>query len=249
MFSGIQLLPNNPSKYIQVTNTPDGINLEDWTVYGVDLCDETKFQDITPSFMVDKLTNSLNGDPQLIWSLTNVPVDFGWDLIYLRIEQANGETFYSNPFKLTAIDSEKTSQIFYKYKRTEDYQSIGAQVWFRSKSLQTNVQSYYETSTENTVTTATQTNRTEFYETEMMSIDNLIKIVNVMKLPYVYLDGIRAYFFTAPEIPKPTSQENFGRMEMNLTLNYSDVYTPIQPQNGDFDSNDFDSNDFLIFIP
>ena len=245
-FSGIQLLPNNPNKYIQVTNTPNGINLEDWTVYGVSVCG-TYEADITSSFMVEKLTNSLNGNPQFIWSLTNVPIDFGWGLIYLRIEQAVGETFYSTPFKLTAINEELTSQITYKYKRTDEFQSIGAQIWFRTKSFQMNIQNYYETSTENTVTTAVQSNRTEFWETENMSIDNLINIVNVMKLPYVYINGVRTHFFDAPEMPKPQSQENFGYMELHLTLNPNDIYTPPQISNGDFLEADFDSNDFLIF--
>lgn len=38
IFKGVQLLPNNSAKYIQVTSTPDGIDLEDWTVKAVDLC-------------------------------------------------------------------------------------------------------------------------------------------------------------------------------------------------------------------
>lgn len=245
-FSGIQLLPNNPNKYIQVTNTPNGINLEDWTVYGVSLCGNTE-TDITASFMVEKLTNSLNGNPQLIWSLENVPVDFGFGLIYLRIEQAVGETFYSTPFKLTSINEELVSQITYKYKRTDEFQSIGANIWFRTESLQINLQNYYETSTENTVTTAVQSNKTEFWETESMSISNLINIVQVMKLPYVYINGVRTYFFEAPEIPKPTSQENFGYMELHLTLNPNDVYIQPQPDNGDFLDTDFIEDDFSIF--
>lgn len=245
-FSGIQLLPNNPNKYIQVTNTPNGINLEDWTVFGVSLCGNFE-HDITSSFTVEKLTNSLNGNPQFIWSLQNVPIDFGWGLIYLRIEQALGETFYSTPFKLTAINEEFVSQITYKYKRTDDYQSIGAQLWFRSESLQINLNNYYETSTENTVTTAVQSNRTEFWETESMSITNLINIVNVMKLPYVYLNSVRTYFFEAPEIPKPTSQENFGNMELHLSVNSNDIYTPPQPARGDWLADDWLETDFLIF--
>jgi len=245
-FSGIQLLPNNLNKYIQVTNTPNGINLEDWTVYGVSVCG-TQEIDITESFTIEKLTNSLNGNPQLIWSLENVEHDFGWGLIYLRIEQAVGETFYSTPFKLTEINSEFTSQITYKYKRTDEFQSIGAQIWFRTESLQINLQNYYETSTENTVTTAIQSNRTEFWETENMSITNLINIVNVMKLPYVYINGIRTYFFEAPEVPKPVSQENFGNMELHLTLNPNDIFIPPQVSNGDWLNTDWLADDFLIF--
>jgi len=92
IFKGVQLLPNNASKYIQVTETPNGIDLEDWTVFAVDLCKGTKTE-ITPYFFVDSLTNSIDGSPQLFWSLTNVPFDFGYRLIYLEINQSLGETF------------------------------------------------------------------------------------------------------------------------------------------------------------
>jgi hypothetical protein len=245
-FSGVQLLPNNPLKYIQATNTPNGINLEDWVVFGVSVCGNHE-DNISSSFAIEKLTNSLNGNPQFLWSLKNVPFDFGWGLIYLRIQQSEGETFFSTPFKLTAINEEFTSQITYKYKRTDAYQSIGVNLWFRSESLQINLQNYYETSTENTVTTAVQTSKTEFWETESMAISNLIKIVNVMKLPYVYLNQVRTYFFEAPELPKPTSQENFGNMELHLTLNENDSYQEAIPNKGDFLDADFDENDFLIY--
>lgn len=245
-FSGIQLLPNNPNKYIQVTNTPNGINLEDWTVYGVSVCGNTEV-DITESFTVESLTNSLNGNPQLIWSLENVQHDFGWGLIYLRIEQALGETFYSNPFKFTSINEELVSQITYKYKRTEEYQSIGAQLWFRTKSSNVTIQNYYETSTEKTRTTAVQKNKTEFWETESMSIDNLIKIMDIVVLPYVYLNGIRANCFEAPEIPKPTAQENWGNMEYHFSLDYDEIFIPPQVSAGDWLDADWLGDDFLIF--
>jgi len=199
--------------------------------------------------MVESLTNSLNGDPQFIWSLTNVPIDFGWNLIYLRIEQSSGEMFYSTPFKLTDIDSEKTSQITYKYKRTEQYQSIGFQMWFRTKSSRVNIENFYETSTEKNRTIAVQKNKTEFWETERMSIDNLINILDIIVLPYVYLNGIRTNCYESPEIPKPVAQENFGNMEFHLSLDYDDIFAPPKSQSGDFDQNDFLSNDFLIYLP
>ena len=247
-FSGVQLLPNNPVKYIQVTNTPDGINLEDWVVHGVSVCRSTEFE-ITESFMVEKLTNSLNGDPQFIWSLTNVNHDFGWGLIYLRIQQSNGEFFYSTPFKLTSINEKYTSNIIYKYKRTDDYQSIGVNLWFRTKSASVSMQNYYQVSTEKIRSTAVQKNKTEFWETQSMSIDNLIKIMDVVILPYVYLDGVRATCFEAPEIPEPTSQENWGNMKYQFSLDYDDIYTEKRSQDGDFSEDDFSSTDFLIYIP
>jgi hypothetical protein len=83
IFKGVQLLPNNPRKYIQVTNTPLGIDLEDWQVNAVDYVQGKT--DITSHF-VDRLTNDLDGAPQFYWSLTDV-FFFGYNLIYLEINQ------------------------------------------------------------------------------------------------------------------------------------------------------------------
>lgn len=58
--------------------------------------------------------------------------DFGYGLQYLEITQAVGETFYSTPFLLTNEESEKTTAVHYKSKRTDTYQSIGFKVWYRT---------------------------------------------------------------------------------------------------------------------
>jgi hypothetical protein len=48
---------------------------------------------------VDSITNDLDILPQLYWSLTNVPIDFGYRLVYLEINQlVERQTFYSSPF-------------------------------------------------------------------------------------------------------------------------------------------------------
>jgi hypothetical protein len=222
-FNGIHLLPNNLTPYIQVTNTPDGINLEDWTVYGVDVYSGQKTT-ITGSFMVEYLTNSMNGDPQFIWSLTNVPIDFGYGLIYLEIQQIIGETFYSTPFLLTNYNKEKTSQFHYKQKRTDKYQSIGMQSWFRQPNQMITLTNYYETSNQKTVTSAITKNTTEIHVTEVMSINQLIRLVDIISSPYVYLEGIRSSLYTAPEIPKVKGDENFGTLTFEVTLNENDKY-------------------------
>lgn len=221
-FTGVQLLPNNPLKYIQVTDTPNGLNLEDWSVNVVNMCTDEK-TDITPYFTVEKLTNSLNGNPQFYWSLENVPFDFGYELIYLEITQAMGETFYSQPFLLTEIDSEKTTQFHYKTKKSEPYQSIGVQTWFRNITRNEELTQYYEASTRNTVTQAVKVNKLEKHFTELMSLDILNHISDILICPYLYLNQIRISLFEAPKFPEVTNQENFGKMEFIVSPNKYDV--------------------------
>jgi len=250
IFTGVHLLPNNLIPYKQVTDTPNGINLEDWTVNAVVLCDESKRTNITSSFLVEYLTNSLNGNPQLIWSLKNVPFDFGYKLIYLEIEQANGELFYSQPFLLTDVNSEKTTMFHYKEKKRDKYQCIGFQTWYRQPARQTELTSYYETSTRNTVTQAVKVSKLEKYSSEEMAMHQLIKLNDVLEAPYLYANLIRASLFEAVKIPDSVQQENWGFIDFLLSPNENDKFTgdyvdPVTPNIPDYSPFDY-SNDYDI---
>jgi len=245
---GVQLLPNNPYPYIQVTDTPLGLHLEDWTVMAVSLCKGTQIN-LTSYFMVESRTNSDNGNPQIIWSLTNVPIDLGINPIYLKITQAVGETFYTQPFLLTAYAKEKTTQYHYKAKRDDAYQSIGFKSWFRQDDEKIELTTYYETSTQKTVTQAVKVNELELHRTEPMSINNLKHLTKVLRSPYLYADLIRCSLFDATEIPKMTAEENFGKMDFSLSFKEDVIYPKLEvvSTQGDFLSTDFLATDFKIY--
>jgi len=242
IFKGVQLLPNNASKYIQVTETPNGIDLEDWTVFAVDLCKGTKTE-ITPYFFVDSLTNSIDGSPQLFWSLTNVPFDFGYKLIYLEINQSLGETFYSNPFLLTDIESEKTTQFHYKDNKDDVYQSIGLQSWFFDEDKRTELTTYYEVSTKNTVSQAIKTNYLQKFRTELMPKSVLVLFTYLLESPILYVNYIRCSLFEAVEIPEKTAQENFNSIDFSLSPNFNDNFFGLADYNGiDYGSADYNTD-------
>jgi len=242
IFKGVQLLPNNASKYIQVTETPSGIDLEDWTVFAVDLCKGTKTE-ITPYFFVDSLTNSINGSPQLFWSLTNVPFDFGYRLIYLEINQSLGETFYSSPFLLTDIESEKTTQFHYKDNKDDVYQSIGLQSWFFDEDKRTELTTYYEVSTKNTVSQAIKTNYLQKFRTELMPKSVLVLFTYLLESPILYVNYIRCSLFEAIEIPEKTAQENFNSIDFSLSPNFNDNFFGLADYNGiDYGSADYNTD-------
>ncbi len=247
-FNGVHLLPNNPLPYVQVTNTPLGLNLEDWTVFGVNIRNGVE-QDITDSFNVDSFTNSENGNPQLYWSLTNVTIDFGVDMIYLRIEQALGETFYSQPFLLTDLRKDYTTQFHYKERIGDVMQSIGMKTWFRQEKEETELSTYFELSTQLTVTEAIKVNETEIYYTEQMSIDQLKKLAMILRNPHLYIDGYRAYLYKAVEIPDLKANENFAQINFQVSIDKNKVYAESEPSKGDFLAADFSASDFLIYTP
>jgi hypothetical protein len=220
-FTGVQILPNNSNKIIQSTNVSEGINLEDWTVYVVQ-CDGTK-TDITISFMVEQVFTDGNGKEQILWSLKNVAYDFYTELVYLEIHQSLGETFYSSPFLLTNNDSNKVTQIFYKTKVKESFQSISAKFWFRQNQKETELKQYYEISTSSTVTQSIKRKSIKKYITELIDIDTLIKLSDVLESKFMYLDSYRSYLYEAVKIPELTSQENFGTTMIHISQNTNDI--------------------------
>lgn len=246
-FAGIQLLPNNPNKYIQVTNTPGGIHLEDWTVKVMSLCGD-ELGDITESFLVEPIiVNADDGTPQFIWSLRNIAQDFGYDLIYLQITQTLGETFYSQPFKITSINSEKTCQINYKFRETEEIQSIGFAAWYDDDDLLQDLTVYYEESTQSWVSASIEQGSVEYWRTEKIHKTKLIQLKNILGLPFVYINGVRASLKEVPEIPRKKSQENYAEMPFVINFHPNDIFVEPDESNGDFLDSDFDPNDFLIY--
>lgn len=242
IFKGVHLLPYNTAKYIQVTETPDGIDLEDWTVNVVDLCKGTK-TDVTAYFFVDSLTNDLDGAPQLFWSLTNVPFEFGYRLVYLEITQTIGETFYSTPFLLTNIDSEKTTQFHYKDSNEDVYQSIGLQTWFDEEDKKTELTTYYEVSTRNTVSQAIKTSKLEKFRTELMPKSVLIGLTYLLESPVLYVNYVRCSLYEAIDLPEKTAQENFIEMSYTLSPNYRDNFFGLADYLGiDYGTADYDTD-------
>lgn len=249
IFKGVQLLPNNTAKYIQVTQTPYGIDLEDWQVNIVDLCRGTK-TDVTDYFFVDSLTNDVDGSPQLFWSLTNVPFDFGYRLIYLEINQSIGETFYSSPFMLTNIENEKTTQFHYKDSKDDVYQSIGLQTWFDEEDKKTELTTYYEVSTKNTVSQAIKTSKLEKFRTELMPKSVLIGLSYLLESPVLYVNYVRCSLFEALDLPEKTAQENFIEASYTLSPNYKDNFFGLTDYNGiDYGAADYDTDEAPTPIP
>lgn len=236
---GVHLLPNNESKYVQQTNIKNGINLEDWSVKIVD-CKGFKV-DITAYFMVEKLVNASDGTPQIVWSLLNVPFDFGWKMVYLEINQSFGETFYSNLFMLTNKNKDKTVQLHYKKEKNDDFLSIGATMFYSDEDKKTELKTYYEISTKITTTYGVKVNKYDIYETELMQKSLLIKLSDIFEYPYCYLNGVRHYLFEAIDIPRKKGLENFAKTEIQLSKNINDTFG-LQADYLDLDYGNIDYN-------
>lgn len=224
-FKGVQLLPFNELPYSQVTNVAGGINLEDRTAYIVD-CDGNE-TDISLSFAIDDIFTDVNGDNQIVWSLTNVPFDFGYEFVYLKVVQTIGETFYSNKFMLTDYESEKTSRLDYKGFDSDYYQSTQLLIAFKQAFNPVEIETYYEVSTRNTVINTVKSQKYENWLTGVISNDLLLKLIEVFTYKYTYIDLIRCNLFEAIEQKEIESEENFEQNLIKLTFNKSEVFEPV----------------------
>jgi hypothetical protein len=225
-FGAIQLIPN--TTYIQkIIGLVIGVN--NYTVSAYKSSDDSEINSssfivsITQPFLIDnqiikidinslKIDTNMNG---FFYFSINPLVDFYNELIYLKF--TNGvNTYYSNPFYITALDEDKCTNITYKEPLSSFEQSIGLKVWFRQKSRQSELNNYYETKTKNTVTHAIKSHNLDMYESEFMSMEDLIMTTDILESPYLAINGSRCYLFEAIKLPELTQQENFGKIKFTI---------------------------------
>lgn len=221
-FNGVQLLPFVTDTYYQQTNTTDGIELEDYTVYVVDLKSSLK-TDITDSFLVFENNVDSKGNPQCLWGLTNIQTDFGFNYVYLEINQVLGETFYSSPFKITEYKKEFTSRFEYRDSKNDYYQSIQLEAWFRQTVNRDELATYYELSTKNTVTQTFKASTLEKWYTGVFSNNLMLSFRDIINSKYLYIDKLRSNIVEPFEIPTLEANQNFSQKDFLLSVNKDDI--------------------------
>lgn len=234
-YKGIQLLPDNDLPYIQTTNNHEGVELEDWEVFAVSLCGNFR-TDITDKFFIEKVFTDNNGVPQISWSLTNVP-DLGSGLIYLEVNQllepsGYGQTWYSNVFQITEDEKGYTSRIDYRDDVNDVMNSVQVQMYWWHDKVKREISSYTETSTQKTKTVTSLATQYERWSCRRMDNNLILKIESLFDLTFMYINGYRCYPFEISEIPDLQGQENDIQKEYLLSVDYSDVYSPL-PDGGE----------------
>ena len=203
-FGGVQLIPNNiyyqPYSYSYTITKVESLRLRDDVLLN-DLSLYVKTNSNIIEFSVDD----------------TMPYDYGNELIYLKFTYSGG-FLYSNPFYYTTLDEDRTTYIGYNDNSVNYPYYVSLKVWFRQKSRQSELTTYYEASTKNTVTQAIKTHNLEMYESEFMSIEDLIMVTNILESPFLYIGTTRRYLFEAVKLPELTQQENFGKIKFTLSI-------------------------------
>lgn len=224
-FGGIQLLPNSVNPYTQRTDVTDGVELEDYNVLVKSMCGIT-LEDVTDYFTIKNNYQDDNGTAQIDWSLTNIPYDFGKELIYLEIQQLPaGTTYYTSPFMITADEAEKVSRWDYGEDLTEMY-SVGLNVWFKELGQVENLTSYTPVST-GTPLSFSQVSYFEYWHTDPIYLLLFRLFTQIRTCEYVYVDLVRSQPYEPMETPRRAGGENFGETEVSMVRFENDKYDPL----------------------
>lgn len=224
-FGGVQLLPNHVYPYVQRTQNPDGIEIEDSQVWVCDTCGN-ELQDITDYFNITRIFQDLNGKPQIEWSLNQVPFDFAYRLVLLKIQQGIDDIFYTTPFYLTNDGSELTSRWDYQQDFNDTMLSCQLQVYFRDYDSALNIASYNQV--RNGKRTAQNVQNTEFERWKTQNVDKAFfkEFRNIFLSRIIYVDLALSGLYDGFETPAIEFDQNFLEASFNITRDESQLYDP-----------------------
>lgn len=228
-YDGIQLLPNREEKYIQTSFNREGVELEDWEVFAVSVCGQTR-TNVTANFFVERIFEDNNGIPQIDWSLKNLP-ELDYEFVYLEVNQLlspgdYADTWYSNPFRITDIDSDNTSLIHYRDDVYDTMQSIQLNLYWWKNRKNFELATYKLMSRDETRTVTSTSSKYQVWQTENIDINIIFKITDLFDLTYVYINYVRCFPFEAVEIPDTDQQQNYAVYTFSLSFAFGDVYNP-----------------------
>lgn len=225
-FDGVQLLPNNIYPYIQRTHNSEGIELENWQVWVMDLCGNI-LEDITDYFFVTRVFQDAAGLPQIEWELRNVPFDFSDRLIYLQILQGANDYMYTSPFKLTAYESDDTSRWDYKNASDDNYMSVQLRVFFRQPMGAINLTTYKALNTGRQ--TMQNVKKTPFEKWKTGLVDKFVfqLISDLFLCRFLYCDFQRTGLYDVYDTPEIEFDENFMEQTIMLARDPNDTYDPL----------------------
>lgn len=226
--NGIQLLPNNPLPYIQRTNNPEGVEIEDFTVDVIDLCGNI-IGDVTGYFHIDNVFTDLNGKPQIDWSLTDVGFDAGDQLIMLKINQGSefGDIFYTSPFKLTRDGEEFTTRWDYTNIPDQVFLSTQLNVWYRQSNSTMEIRSYNDVVDGKVITADVKLIKFENWKTSIIDRNIFEKFKEIFTNRIIYADLKRVTANTPIETPIIEDIENYFEVDFTVSVYENDTYDPL----------------------
>lgn len=145
-----------------------------------------------------------------------------WELVNLIFEDFDGNLFESNKFRVSSLETEKTTYVEYKGNEWENFLGIRMPISYWHEVKDHEIGSYYEITTENTVTVSNARKTFQRYKSEPTFINTLNALLDVFTLPYIYLNGYRGFVNEMPKVENLQADENFSSIEFLFSVNEKD---------------------------
>jgi hypothetical protein len=212
-YSGqIHLRPYDPKPYRQITDSAFDLPFNDAEfTAGLVTCDGT-FYDLEDHIQILQLIDQ-NNIRQIYIQLAYLPFDFGGELVVLRITSVKDEetyTYFSNPFRLTISEINKTTRLDYKITQTYDfseaseeinlfYQSIRVAFYYNDYLPATEADIYYQISTSQEVNPRISEKYHKQWCFEFADPYTLKRVERAFYRSPCYLDFVRNYIVETPD--------------------------------------------------
>ena len=201
--SQIQLLPFDPQPYLQATVGNISLSvLEGYQVFLVKCGSEFEVE-VTDHVQIT------NFEGQLVIRIAYLPYDFYTNPVYFRIKRSSSElaqpNYYSNKFLVTNHNEHLTSRIDYKERgraipsviesesSKEAFQSIRLQFFFDNTIDATEVETYYQITTSQTVNPRVSVKEYSQWKTQLFNNWTLTRLAKALYDRRCYINQTRNY--------------------------------------------------------
>lgn len=230
-YLSIQLSPNEV--YLQMTNFDGGISIDsDFKAYLVDSCDNA-LTEITENIFIEEFIDS-NGNNQCKIEIVNLGVDYYGRAVQIRIDQISSNAkYYTRPIKVTNKDIDKTYRFDYKnsknlyglsYENADCYQSIRLCNEFSGLNNKTEVNDYYQISTENNISFRPLRQIANNYIIENIDTFTSERLQELLLHNIVYIDGKRITNKPILEIGDRRGKTNIFTANFTANVSTTDTY-------------------------
>lgn len=218
--SQIQLLPFDEQPYLQATYSDLVLSVGNNYEVFIVKCGETKEYDVTQH------VNIRNFNGELIIKLSYLPYDFLTSPVYLKINRGvvldTQQYYYSNKFLLTRYNEHLTSRIDYKERNRAVlsdsinqqqggvYQSIRLQFYYNNLVDATEVETYYQITTGQSVTPRVSVKEYIQWQTQLFNAWTLTRLSKALYDGKCYINQVRNYIIEGFERAEREGMSNIS---------------------------------------
>lgn len=229
----IQLLPNDPQPYVQISNSPTNVVIENQTVFLVD-CFNGNETDITENVFIHPFTDQ-DGISQVVFEIIGIATDFGGHALYLRFESSGGQNYYSNRFLVTRDREELTTRFDYRHTGRyfgTDYfsanfrQSIRLNTYLDNYVSADEIDTYFQISRNQTISQRARVNDLNEYIFPYLNAWTAKRLKRLLYSNSVYIDQVRNYITDGFEMPARIENSNVAQATFLVDPDEQDTFTP-----------------------